>query len=310
MAGMKRLIALIAVTGGLLALPGAASAAVIYDQTDHAGTATANPGDPNFSPSNNFSPGSEDRTADDFIVPAGETWSINEVDVGGAYSGSGATQQVNVYIYSDAAGQPGSELFSQMSIPATGGPDYAVPLTGVPVLTAGTYWVTVQQVDASVAFWSWQTRTTQTGNAAKWRTSGPSGPPCPGGVWTVRTTCWPGTNPDQIFKLQGTKTTPPPPYVPSMQLGKLERNKQKGTGKVPVTVNGPGTLVLAGKGVVTKTRTLPATGTVKLLIKPKGKTARKLNEQGHVRTQVEVTYTPETGPVLKRGRVYNLRKLG
>ena len=307
MAGTRRLIALIALSAGLLAVPAAANAAVIYDQTDHAGPATANSSDPNFSPSNFFGSDDEDRTADDFTVPAGETWSIDAVDVGGAYSGTGTIGEVNVYIYSDAAGKPGAELFSQMGIPAPG-PDYEVALTGVPTLSAGTYWVTVQQAQAGAFYWSWQTRTTQSGNPAQWRSDVP-GPDCPPNVWTLRTTCWQGTNPDQVFQLQGTKTSPPPVVEPSIQLGKLERNKQKGTGKVPVTVNGPGTLSLDGKGVVAKTRSVAAAGTVKLPIKPKGEPARKLNDQGHVRTQVTITYTPDTGRVLTRGRVYNLKKL-
>jgi hypothetical protein len=137
--------------------------------------------------------------------------------------------QANVFIYSDCSRNPGAEVVSQEALTSPGGPVYHVPLTGVPVLNPGTYWVGVQQIVASGPFWTWQTRTTQSGNPAQW-TSISGSPDCPPFTWTPRTTCWTGTNPDQVFALLGSKTTPPPPPPdPSIQLGKLERNKRDGT---------------------------------------------------------------------------------
>ena len=108
MVAFSRVIASMAVAVALLIAPALAHAAVLYDQTDHAGTPTADPSAMNFSPSNDLGTGvGADRTADDFPVPAGQTWSINEVDVGGAYVGT-PPGTVNVFIYADASGQPGA----------------------------------------------------------------------------------------------------------------------------------------------------------------------------------------------------------
>jgi hypothetical protein len=182
-----------------LAMPAGAGAAVIYDQTGNAGAPETDSNNPNFAPSNDLGMATKDRTADDFAVPAGQHWSINEVDVTGAYNGS-PHGQVNVFIYADAAGKPGTELFSQSGIVTTG-PNYNIPLVGVPEVGPGNYWITVQQ-DANTGYWSWGTSTVLRGQPAQWRpdTTGP----CAGGVWTRRLDCFPGTNPDQTFRLQGS----------------------------------------------------------------------------------------------------------
>lgn len=288
----RRGIALVVAIGALLAAPAAASGEVLYDQTDSPGVANADPGQDNFAPSNFFGPGDEDRTADDFTVPAGEIWTLSEIAVGGAYEGPGATQEVNAYVYANAGGEPGTELFSQLGIPSSG-PDYEVPLTAAPPLSAGTYWITVQQRDASDAFWSWQTRTVQTGNPAQWRTDS-AGPGCTN-VWEPRLECWNGSNPDQIFRLEGTRATPEPAAKPKLTLGKLERNKKRGTAKQPAYVNVPGTVELSGKNVETKTKSASAPGTLKLKVKPRGKTLEKLEEQGRARTKITVLFTPNSG---------------
>jgi hypothetical protein len=86
----------------------------------------------------------------------------------------------------------------------------------------------------------------------------------------------------------------------AFSFGGLARNKHKGTATLAVNVPGPGTLVLAGKGVkarqaaggaVAKMAVAEA-GTVELPIKPKGKTRRKLQRAGKARVKVSVTYTP------------------
>lgn len=194
--------------------PAVAGADILYNQTDSAATPNTNPGLPNYSPSNFFSVANYNRTADDFTVPAGATWSIHEVDAAGAYNANPGSV-VNVYIYPDASGHPGTAFFTQEGITASGGPNYQVPLTGVPNLTAGQYWITVQQ-DASLGggYWSWGTRSVQSGAAAQWfrNVFGP-GPSCSTNVWTLRAACWPPGNPDQTFALKGTNLTPPPPPV-------------------------------------------------------------------------------------------------
>src|ERR1041384_5778825 len=47
--------------------------------------------------------------ADDFVVPAGQTWNITEVDVAGEYSLSGGpAASFHVFFYSDSATLPGA----------------------------------------------------------------------------------------------------------------------------------------------------------------------------------------------------------
>jgi hypothetical protein len=280
----------------------AAAQVVLFDQTGTASPPSADSSAPNFSPSNYFGSGN-DRTADDFTVPAGATWAINEIDVTGAFEGPTTANTVNVYLYANGAGKPGTEIFSQLGVTATAGPNFAVPLTGVPSLTAGTYWVTVQFVVDGGAYWSWGTSTVQRGNPATWLTESGS-PECPSGAWGTRTTCWTGTNPDQAFVLKGTDLTP----SNAITLGKLARDKKAGTASLPVTVPGAGTLALAGKRVVARQLAATGAGTLPLKVKAKGAAKRKLNRTGKVTVTVSVTFTPTGGVAKTVTKKVKLRK--
>ena len=85
-------------------------------------------------------------------------------------------------------------------------------------------------------------------------------------------------------------------------LGKVKRNKHKGTAKLPAEVFGPGTLALGGKGVKAQTASghaessVAGPGTVSLKIKPKGKLKRALLANGSAKTSVKVTFTPLAAP--------------
>jgi hypothetical protein len=285
----------------LFSTAGVAGAFVLYDQTDHAGTNNADSNAPNFSPSNDFGSGDFDRTADDFTVPEGQAWSIDEVDVSGAYSDS-AQGVVNAYIYPDAAGKPGDPLFSQTNIGAPGGPNYVVPLTGAPSLSAGTYWITVQQVVGMGGYWSWTTRTVQSGGPARWFGGSMD---CPSFSWSPRADCWPGTNPDQIFLLRGTNTSN------AIALGKPKLSKKKGTAILPVTVPSAGDLSASGRGVgaqvaaeAAASTAVPGPGVVNIKLKAKGKSRRKLNKTGKAKLKVTITFTPTAGnPSSKQAKV-------
>jgi hypothetical protein len=90
--------------------------------------------------------------------------------------------------------------------------------------------------------------------------------------------------------------------VPSNQftLGKAKTNPDRGTATLKVTVPGPGALALSGKGVKAQkaaegpqaTGSVKAAGTVKLSIKPKGRTKGKLETTGAASVRAKVTYTP------------------
>ena len=103
-------------------------------------------------------------------------------------------------------------------------------------------------------------------------------------------------------------------------FGRLKHKRSRGTATLPVTVPGAGTLSVGGKGVVGKRlaralkapagRAVSAAGTVKLLIKAKGKAKRKLNSKGKVVVKAKVTYTPTDGAPNSKTPKVKLTKKG
>jgi hypothetical protein len=91
----------------------------------------------------------------------------------------------------------------------------------------------------------------------------------------------------------------------NLELGKVKKNKKKGTASISVNVPGPGTLTLGGKGVkpqrplsgerITAAREVTEAGTVTLPIKAKGRKKKKLKKTGKTKLQVNVIFTPAGG---------------
>jgi hypothetical protein len=78
-------------------------------------------------------------------------------------------------------------------------------------------------------------------------------------------------------------------------IGAATRNKKKGTARLPVTVPEAGTLTVSGKGVKTRftaASTSVAAGTTNVVIKPKGKTKKKLSSRGKAKVKLSITYAP------------------
>lgn len=147
--------------------------------------------------------------ADDFVVPAGKTWTITEVDAPGIYfNGSGPARAEDVIIFNQyKKGGPGSVAAKALMVKGTDNAgSFAIP-TKI-TLTAGTYWISVR---ARMAFskggeWGWYTTaTSQQGSAADWRN-----PPGGFGIgctnWSNMQTCIgaAGEGPDFLFTLKGT----------------------------------------------------------------------------------------------------------
>lgn len=81
----------------------------------------------------------------------------------------------------------------------------------------------------------------------------------------------------------------------SVRLGKLKRNKKKGTAVLTVTVPLPhaGMLTLSGKGLKTQTKAIDgSTGTFKFKVVPKGKVKKALRKRGKRKVGIKVTYSP------------------
>lgn len=85
-------------------------------------------------------------------------------------------------------------------------------------------------------------------------------------------------------------------------FGKLKRNKRKGIAKLTVALPGKGTLALVGKGVKDAAATALAAGEAKLLVKARGKAAKRLRKRGKAKVGPEVTFTPTGGVANTQGR--------
>lgn len=81
----------------------------------------------------------------------------------------------------------------------------------------------------------------------------------------------------------------------SFKLGKLKKNKGKGTAQLSVKVGSAGKLVLSGKSLAKGKKTAKGAGTYKLAVKPKGKLKRKLAKKGKAKAKLTVKFKPTGG---------------
>ena len=152
---------------------------VLYDQYDNAtGVATGSQEFPDF-------PDFDDFTADDFVVPAGETWTIQSIDADGQpfnCSGCCVPDNFNVFIYTDSGSLPGTQVYSATAQSfSIAGSTYTITLAVPAVLTEGTYWVSVQahEVFTGGGQWGWTDRSVQSNSPAAWQNPGGGFGVCP-----------------------------------------------------------------------------------------------------------------------------------
>ncbi len=192
---------------------GATGPGTLYQQTGTAG---------NGSPSQVFEPANTAfncQSADDFTVPANTTWTISRVTADGI--GTGNPTSINVFVYANSGSNlPGAVVASLPNITTftrTGG-NYVINLPSNIILTAGTYWVSVQ-VNMSFATggqWFWgNTGTTNIGNEYAWQNPGGGfGTPCTGwGYGSTGCNVGGGVNRNNIFSVYGTSVTTGAPPV-------------------------------------------------------------------------------------------------
>ena len=194
---MKRWVGLILSVGALAGFCSSpALAVVLYSQYDNFGSdaivSTNRLGNPSFTT----------RAADDFVVPAGQTWTITGVDFRG-FVGFPCTGTFSVVFYANAGSLPGATVASRTNTATGTNPDLSVALSPAVVLAAGAYWVSVQ-CNTTGASWYWSIRSVQSGSPAAWQEAGGYGTGCTAPAWYVRMTCAGQTDPDQVFRLQGT----------------------------------------------------------------------------------------------------------
>jgi hypothetical protein len=86
-------------------------------------------------------------------------------------------------------------------------------------------------------------------------------------------------------------TTPAPP-APSLSTRDVIRNKKKGTGRLPVTVNAPGLITVSGPGLKSTSASSTGAGEFLVPVKPTRKAAKRLRAKGSFRTTATVTFAP------------------
>jgi hypothetical protein len=202
------LLAITLVAGGLIAAA-PADATLLYDQYNNASSAGTS--------SQEFEAsfeGYDDQLADDFVVPAGNAWNINEVIVQGQYfAGVGPAESFNVYFYANSGGNlPGSPVASRTGNSfANSSGEFSILLGGAVTLVPGTYWLAVQarqDYEGGKGQWMWQDREVQSNHAAAWENPN-NGFATGCTTWVLKTSCVGTTAPDQVFKLTGTTIAAP-----------------------------------------------------------------------------------------------------
>jgi hypothetical protein len=191
--------------------PPEAPQTVLYDQYNNAGA--------NVTASDSFTdlPTFSADSADDFVVPAGQTWAVQSIDVdGGYFVGAGPATDWNVLFYVDNAGFPGAQVYNSTHQPVQrNGRTFTINLPTPAMLNPGTYWVEIQanMIYGTQGQWGWTNRTVTSYNAAVWRNPGGSLGSCR--AWGRRgATCGiDASAPDQVYRLNGTMV--------SAQLGNI-----------------------------------------------------------------------------------------
>jgi hypothetical protein len=190
---------------------------LLYDQFDNF--------DNNGVNSQQYAPPMEpasNQAADDFPVPDGAIWSVNQVDVQGIIDPVIARPDgFNVFFYTSVVSGtyavPDTPVYTATTLAYTYvlPNDYSIPLPTPANLGGGqAYFVSVQAVLRFLRqnapldnLWYWGNRSVTAGSGAVFRAPGGGGPGC--AQWERRTFCQDDVNnPDEVFRLFGTAINP------------------------------------------------------------------------------------------------------
>jgi N-acetylneuraminic acid mutarotase len=100
---------------------------------------------------------------------------------------------------------------------------------------------------------------------------------------------------------------PPPAGSNQFTIGVPKLSRKRGTAKLPVTVPGPGSLVLSDKDGVEQTMSPTGAGTVEMLVRAHGRT-RELRATGKLRVKLTITFTPTGGIQSSKSTTLVLRR--
>lgn len=118
----------------------------------------------------------DSQGADDFTVPSGVNWRVQEVDVVGVYfNGSGPAVSEEVVFFKDRHGMPGKIVADYTLVGVDTAGSFAITLPGIgQKLKPGHYWVSVvANMDFNAGGeWAWEKQTTSEGEPAMWQNPG------------------------------------------------------------------------------------------------------------------------------------------
>ncbi len=109
------------------------------------------------------------NTADDFVVPEGRFWTIQEFNSAGMTSSLCTLYPdgFTIAIYEDNGGLPGSEIFTETTKEVTDPKTQKIVLSNPPVLEAGHYWISIYAEHETASApeystsWYWQAASNQ-----------------------------------------------------------------------------------------------------------------------------------------------------
>jgi hypothetical protein len=93
-------------------------------------------------------------------------------------------------------------------------------------------------------------------------------------------------------------------------IGKLKKNRRKGTATLAVTIPEPGTLVVSGRGIRRATLRSDKGATLRVPLKGAGKGLKRLNRKGKLKSKLKLVYSPVGGdPNSQQRRIALSKKL-
>jgi hypothetical protein len=279
-----------------------ASGAVLHDQLGPGGL-DAEVNSQNFESSLNAY---DDFGADDFVVPAGQVWKVDRVEVRGNRLGNEAAS-ANVFLFADGGTIPGAQIFSQSNVPRGSGqtyPDLDLAISP-PLITPGHYWISVQ---ANLDFtgghdWWWEDYPLQVGQPAAFKQPGDGfGDGCTTFATRYSGGCYPASQgtPDQAFRLSGESAG---------SAFEVTKVKRKHRGKLKVKVNAPalGALVASSSKLKTVTHQVTQLGTNKFVMRAKANVRKALARGGKVKARINLTMPGPSGERLSTSVKVKLR---
>ncbi len=149
------------------------------------------------------------QSADDFIVPNGSQWTINNIVASGGANNNPLLTTATVVIYENNNGLPGATVYDSGALALSSAPtntNLSIDLPEPVQLESGTYWLSVYanlDFSPNATQWFWLTQAGLIGNESLFRdTADLFGT---GAIdWTNKSQVFGGLQEDQIFQIFGT----------------------------------------------------------------------------------------------------------